>query len=55
MKLTKEGDNRYRGQDGILYNREGEVIDANQSPPEASSSTHEGQREGQPGSEQEEG
>jgi hypothetical protein len=36
MKLTKEGDNRYRGQDGLLYNREGEVIDASQNTPETS-------------------
>ena len=31
MRLTKEGNDRYRGQDGVLYNRAGEVVNESNS------------------------
>ena len=55
MKLTKIAEDRYRGQDGLLYNRKGEVINEDSSIIETAKEALAGLRQGEPSSEQTEG
>ena len=55
MKLTRESENRYRGQDGLLYNRQGDIIHESHNEAEASRQALESLREGEQSSEQTEG